>query len=86
MEKEEIIKLFGINPDTIGLRNRGYWIIDSIDDEERYGNADIGYLCVKARDGGGNPMDIDAIKIPNCVGTSEDGFDCTYRYYYFKPL
>ena len=79
MTNEEILKVFGVNPEQIGLRYRGHWIIDEVQEEEVYGNADIGYLCVKSRDGGSNPMDINAIKIPNCVGTSEDGFDCTYR-------
>lgn len=86
MDKKEIFKNFGIDPETIGHRYRGYWILDKIEEEEEYGNAQIGFLCVKTRDGGSNPIDVDSIKIPNCVGTSEDGFDCTYRYYYFKPI
>lgn len=82
---EKIIEKFGVNPETIGLKHRGYWIVTEVEEEEEYGNAKIGYLCVKTRDGGSNPMDMNVLKIPNCVGTSEDGFDCTYRYYYFEP-
>ena len=86
MEKEEIIKKFGFDPIRVGLRHRGYWIIEKIEDEEIQGHAEIGYLCVKARDGGGNEIDTEAFKIGNCVGTAEDGFDETYRYYYYKPI
>lgn len=86
MEIEQIIEKFGVNPKKIGNRYRGHWIVDKVDDEEEYGGAKIGYLCVKARDGGSNVIDIDSLKIPNCVGTSQDNWDCTYQYYYFKPL
>ena len=82
----EVVDKFGVNPETIGHRPRGWWILDTIEDGEFEGNAQLGYLCVKTRDGGGNPMNVDALKIPNCVGTSEDSFDRTYRYYYYKPL
>lgn len=86
LDKDEVFEKFGFQPNAVGLRNRGWWIVEKIEDEESAGGASIGDLCVKARDGASNPMDMHAFKIPNCVGTAEDGFDCTYRYYYFSPL
>jgi len=89
MEKptlEEIQTKFGINPDRIGNRPRGWWIVKTIDEEEEYAGAKVGDLCVKTRDGASNPLCIDSIKEGNCIGTQEDGFDCTYRYYYYSEL
>lgn len=77
---------FGLDPETIGLRHRGWWIVAEVEDEEKQGNAKVGYLCVIARDGGGNPVDVEAFRHPNCVGSATDGFDYTFRYYYFRPL
>ena len=85
ISKEKAIEQYGIDPTQIGNRHRGFWIIDEIESEELNGGANIGDLCVKARDGASNPVDMEALKIPNCIGTSEDGFDRTYRYYYFTP-
>lgn len=86
MEKLEVIENFGIDPETIGYRNRAWWIVERIEDEEIYGQAEIGDLCVKTRDGGGNPIDINAFKVGNYVGTAEDCFDETYRYYYYRAI
>lgn len=86
MTREEAIETFGVDPEITGNRPRGWWIVTAIDDEEEYGNAQIGDMCVKTRDGGSNPIDPDAFKVGNCVGSSEDGFDRTYRYYYYRPL
>ena len=86
MTKEEMIAKFGIDPEQTGNRPRSSWIVERIDDEEEQGNAQIGFLCVKTRDGSANPICMEALQKPNCVGTAEDGFDRTYRYYYFKPL
>lgn len=86
MEKQEIIKTFGVDPDQIGNRPRGYWVVEKVEDEEASVNAKIGDLCVKTRDGGSNPIDTEALKKENCVGSSTDGFDCTYRYYYYKAI
>jgi len=86
MTIEEAVQKFGFDPGTKGNRFRSWWIISEIESEEAQGNAEIDFLCVKSRDGGSNPIDMDAMQTPNCVGTAEDGFDCTYRYYYFKPL
>jgi hypothetical protein len=86
MTKEEAIEIFGVNPEAVGHRYRGWWIVEAIDSEEETGNAKLGYLCVKTRDGGGNPVSADAFKVGNCVGSSEDWFDRTYRYYYYAPL
>jgi len=83
---EQVIEKFGVNPETVGNRPRGWWILTEIDSEEENGNAEIGDLCVKTRDGASNPIDPQAFKIGNCVGSSEDGFDCTYRYYYYRAL
>ena len=86
MTLEEAIKIFGLDPSVTGNRNRGWWIVEEIEDEEISGNAQIGYLCVKTRDGGSNPISANACKYPNFAGSSQDGFDCTYRYYYYEPL
>lgn len=86
MNKEEAIKAFGFDPETVGLRHRAWWIVSEIDQEEELAGAQVGYLCVKARDGGSNPVDVDAFKVGDCAGTAEDGFDRTYRYYYYRPL
>lgn len=86
MDITEIKEKFGINPDETGNRPRAWFIVTEIDDESTSGNAEIGHLCVRTRDGGSNPICMDALQKPNCVGTAEDTFDCTYRYYYYKPL
>ncbi len=86
MEKEDAVKKFGLNPDAIGNRPRSWWIVETIEDEEAYVGAEIGNLCVKTRDGGSNPIDSDAFKEGDCIGTQEDGFDCTYRYYYYRAI
>lgn len=86
MTLDEVIATFGVNPGTVGNRPRGWWIIDKVEDEEEQGNAQIGDLCVKTRDGGSNPIDPEAFRKGHCVGSSCDGFDYTYRYYYYRPL
>jgi hypothetical protein len=30
MELEDVITKFGVNPTTVGLRHRGWWIVDKI--------------------------------------------------------
>lgn len=84
MELEQVIAAFGVDPRKVGNRPRGWWILEEIEFEEENGNAQIGDLCVKTRDGASNPIDPDAFKVGNCVGSSEDGFDQTYRYYYYR--
>ena len=86
MDKAEVIKKFGVDPDNVGNRNRAWWIVKSVQDEEAAGNAQVGDLCVMTRDGASNPIDPEAFKIGNCVGSAEDGFDCTYRYYYYRAI
>ena len=86
MTKEEAIAKYGIDPETIGLRHRGWWIVGKIEDEEEQGNAQLGDLCVKARDGGSNQVDVNAFRVGQCVGSSQDGFDCTYRYYFYRAI
>lgn len=86
MTREEVIAKFGVDPEAVGFRPRGWWIVETIDGEEIAGSAQIGDLCVKTRDGGSNPVDPGAFKLGHCVGSSEDGFDCTYRYYYYRAL
>lgn len=77
---------FGFDPTTIGLRHRSWWVIVKPDEDDSDVGAVIGDLCVRARDGGSNDIDAEAIRKPNYHATREDGFDCTYRYYWFKPL
>ena len=86
MERKEVVERFGLQPEDCGNRFRGWWIVHEVESEEEVGGASVGDLCVKTRDGGSNPIDPDACRYPNFVGTSEDGFDRTYRYYYYRPL
>ena len=72
MDKAEVIKKFGVDPDCIGNRPRGWWVIETeeqIESEEEYGNAKVGDLVVKTRDGGSNPIDPDAFRMGSCVGS-----------------
>ncbi|MBE3589980.1 MAG: hypothetical protein IMW98_08540 [Firmicutes bacterium] len=83
---EEVMARYGVDPRSIGLRHRGWWIVTEIEDEEEQAGAKIGDLCVKARDGGCNAPDPAAFRAPSFRGTACDSFDETYRYYYFAPL
>jgi len=83
-EINQFMDLYGFNPFHIGLRNRGFWVVEEIEREEDIAGAKVGDLCVKTRDGGDNPEDDSVYKISNFVGTSCDSFDPTFRYYYFK--
>lgn len=83
-ELEEVKKIFGLDPRKIGLRFRNFWIINKPDED--YSMEEKGYLLVKTRDGGSNLTDETVKKYPNYIGSAEDQFDYTYRYYYFKPL
>ena len=74
IDKKEIIKKYGFDPDSIGVRPRGWDILED------------GTLNICARDGGSNKIDVDAYKVGNCIGNHEDDFDCTYRYYQYRPL
>lgn len=80
---KEAKRIFGIDPTTIGIRHRGFWISEEDDEDSKYDKK--GYLGVKARDGAANEPDCTVGKYPNYVGTECDDFDPTYRYYYFKP-
>jgi hypothetical protein len=82
----DIEKTFGFDPPSIGNRYRDHFIEDESSVGEDAPTVKPGFLCVRARDGGSNPMDYDAIKKVNFVRTREDDFDCTYRYYWFEPL
>jgi len=86
MDKAKIETRFGLDPESVGLRHRAYWIVETVDYEEAQAGAKVGDLCVKARDGGGNDPDLTAGSYPNFRGTACDGFDRTYRYYYYAPL
>lgn len=83
-EIKDMIKIYGINPKKIGKRNRCWAIVDKIEEEEEYAGAKIGDLRIRTRDGGYNPIDDKALRIKNFVGTANDSFDCTYRYYYYR--
>jgi hypothetical protein len=83
-EAKEAEKIFGFDPRRIGNRYRSFDIIKNPNAFSHYSK--IGYLCVCARDGGSNEPDCTVGKYPNYIGTEQDDFDHTYRYYYFKPL
>lgn len=79
--------VFGFSPEHIGLRHRAWGLVgEKLDDSDRCVGARPGDLWVRARDGSSNPIDDDAINLPNYRGTIEDSFDPTYRLYYFHPL
>lgn len=84
MDVKEATKIYGLNPETIGIRHRAWGIVQEIEDEENVAGAEIGDLVVRARDG--NIPDPTAFRAPNYRGTAQNGFDGTYRYYYFSPL
>ena len=63
MTLNEVLERFGVNPDAVGNRPRGWWIVDKVEDEEENGNAQVGDLCVKTRDGASNPIDPNAFKV-----------------------
>lgn len=81
---------FGLNPAETGNRPRGWAIVDDAMSAEiksdAYLDIPTGSLVVHTRDGASNPISLDAVQRPNCIGTSEDSFDRTYRDYYFSPL
>ena len=84
---DQIIGLFGFMPSNIGIRYRGYWLIEegSIDAFDLL-EVKEGWLVVEARDGGDNAFDESVTELPNYVGYELDADDATYVYYVFKPL
>lgn len=84
MTREAVIEAFGVDPETVGNRHRCWWILKELEAEDQYTGAEIGDLCVKTRDGASNPIDTSAFQKGRYVGSSEDGFDPTYRYYYYR--
>lgn len=86
MTKEEVKEQFGFNPETIGIRYRGWWIVEQIETEEKTLDVQYGDLCIKSRDGAGNPIDLSAERYGHYLGSIEDGFDTTYRYYFYRKI
>lgn len=84
-DNDDVVVRFGFEPETIGLRHRGWQVIASTDKEEREAGVQVGDLYVEARDGASNPIDTAAIRQPNFRATLCCDDD-TYRIYYFKPL
>ena len=85
-EAARLHSLFGFHPTQIGLRHRAWWVVDAPDDDDVAVGAGSGYLCVRARDGGSNDIDTEALRRENFHNTKENDFDRTYRHYWFKPL
>ena len=83
---DDIKGRFGFDPEAVGNRHRGWWIVEAPDEDDAMAGAQAGDLCIKSRDGASNPPDCRAGSFSNYVGTIEDSFDCTYRYYYYRPL
>lgn len=88
--KDDVIREFGLDPDSTGNRPRGWSIVDQkmSDELSAWSHIDIpvGSLAVHTRDGAANPISTDAVRIPNFIGTAEDDFDRTYRDYFYSPL
>lgn len=81
---DEIKERYGVDPDTVVIRPRGWFIVKEITDAERYAGAEIGDICVVSRDG--EYVSEEAVSQPNFRGYVNDSFDPTYVYYYFSPL
>ncbi len=86
MDKKESLKTFGFDPNSVGIRNRGYNIVKELDELDESVGANIGDLCVHTRDSGIDCFDNEAMKRDNYLGLINDTGDSTYTYYYFKPL
>jgi hypothetical protein len=84
MELAEVKTKFGLNPEETGNRPRGFWVLEAPDED--WPDIPVGSLVVKSRDGASNPISVEAMQHSNCIGSVEDDFDCTYRYYFYKPL
>lgn len=84
MNKEKVIKEFGLIPETIGNKYKKFFIIEVIEEEEEIIVADIGDLCIKTKDG--NNTDKNAVKFNNFVGMVNDYIDPSILYYYYRPL
>lgn len=89
---KEVVATFGFDPETVGLRFRGWYIAPDDEDGvcyiDSFGACSIpaGCLVVEARDGAFNEDDSEAYKKSNFYNTWENEFDSTYRYYAFTPL
>ena len=81
---KEIKKVFGFDPREVGNRPRGFEIVESVEEEEHLAGAQVGDLCIETRDGASNPPDMKAGTFGNYLGTACNGFDSTYRYYYYR--
>lgn len=88
MTAEEALAAFGVNPEHVGYRNRGWRVIGpEVDWEEAaYAGASPGDLAVDTRDGADNEYDDGYDGLPNFLGSLEDSGDRTYRTYFFAPL
>ena len=72
-----------MDPKTIGIRFRGFWIEDEGFTSDTGIDVPVGAVCVETRDG--ESFDADAEKIPGFLGSEVDSSDPTYRYYFFAP-
>ena len=86
VEKQEAMEIFGFDPEHVGMRHRGWWVVEEPDADEVAMGVQAGDLCVCGRDGGGNAIDPGAFCKPNYRASMEDWSDRTYRNYYFAPL
>lgn len=86
MELEKIVETFGFDPKKVGLRHRGFWVVDTPDEDDEANGVVAGDLIVKARDGASNEPHSEAEAYGKFKTTFEDSFDSTYRYYVYSPL
>lgn len=86
VSKEDAIKRFGFDPETIGRNHEEWWVVDVSTQFSLMAGAKIGDLGVRTTDG--NDSDEDAMKKPNFIGTAFRRFlrDRELLYYYFSPL
>ena len=84
MTSEEIQEKFGFDPNDIGIRGHGFYIIEQIDEIDAVMGAVLGDLVVCTRDGADNLVDETVEDIDCFYGSIEDWGDSTYLYYYFR--
>ena len=86
MDKAQVVEKFGVDPSIAGYNPRGYWIVESLGENEVRGNAELGYLCIRTADAGIYPIESLVFPVGNCVGWSLGDPNQSALYHYFRPL
>ena len=89
MTTDRAKELFGVDPEAIVDRLRGFHIVEEVSDHEAWVAAGPGDLCVCTRDPGMEeyPEEYEPGEMPeNFIGWTFDEGDGTYAYLYFERL